>query len=274
MNDKGAADWSRKLRVKPGTKVQLKDSEAGQSFDLDEEQSRKATAGLLTELETLQHKMYADGRYAMIVLFQAIDGGGKDSTIRHVISAFNPQGCTVTSFKVPSTEESRHDFLWRVHQHAPMRGEIAAFNRSHYEDVLVARVDSLVHKDVWSSRYTQINEFEEMLFHENTHVVKFFLHISRDEQKRRFEERISEPSKQWKFDPADLKKRTQWDQYRDAFEDMLSRCSTECAPWYVIPADHKWVRDLAVASILRQVLGELPLRFPAPAYDPKKIRIS
>jgi PPK2 family polyphosphate:nucleotide phosphotransferase len=190
-----------------------------------------------------------------------------------VIEAFNPQGCTVTSFKAPSAEELRHDFLWRVHQHAPKRGEVAVFNRSHYEDVLVVRVDSLVSKDVWSARYAQINEFEAMLTAANTQVVKFFLHISKEEQKLRFKERIADPAKQWKFDPADLKKRAQWDEYQSAFEDMLARCSTDAAPWYVIPANRKWLRDFAVASVLQQTLTALPLRYPTPAYDPKKLKV-
>jgi PPK2 family polyphosphate:nucleotide phosphotransferase len=269
----GNNEWLKQLRVKPGSKPKLKDGDANRDFGLDEAQARIATARLLTDLEELQYKMYADGRFALLVVFQAIDGGGKDSTIRHVIEAFNPQGCTVTSFKAPSAEELRHDFLWRIHKHAPLRGEVAVFNRSHYEDVLVVRVDSLAPKEVWGARYQLINDFEAGLISANTKVVKFFLHISKDEQKRRFEERIAEPSKQWKFDPADLKKRAQWDDYQRAFEDMLSRCSTAEAPWYVIPGDRKWLRDLAVASVLKQALESLPLRYPTPNYDPKKIKV-
>ena len=272
-NDKPSGDWLKKLRVKPGSNVQLKDADADASLGIDETAARSKTASLLTDLEELQYKLYADGRFALLVVFQAIDGGGKDSTIRHVIEAFNPQGCTVTSFKAPSAEELRHDFLWRVHRHAPLRGEVAVFNRSHYEDVLVVRVDSLVSKDIWSARYAQINDFEAMLTAANTRVVKFFLHISKDEQKRRFEERIATPAKQWKFDPADLKKRAQWDEYQSAFEDMLARCSTDVAPWHVIPANRKWLRDFAVASVLHQTLAALPLRYPTPAYEPKKIRV-
>jgi PPK2 family polyphosphate:nucleotide phosphotransferase len=272
-NDKLSGDWLKQLRVKPGGKVHLKDADADDTLGVDETPARAKTASLLTDLEELQYKLYADGRFALLVVFQAIDGGGKDSTIRHVIEAFNPQGCTVTSFKSPSTEELRHDFLWRVHQHAPKRGEVAVFNRSHYEDVLVVRVDSLVSKDIWSARYAQINEFEAMLNAGNTRVVKFFLHISKDEQQRRFEERIATPAKQWKFATEDLKKRAQWDEYQSAFEDMLARCSTDVAPWYVIPANRKWLRDFMVASVLQQTLAALPLRYPTPAYDPKKIKV-
>ena len=270
---KGNNEWLKQLLVKPGSKPQLKDGDANRDFGLDEAQAKIIAAKLLTDLEELQYKMYADGRFALLVVFQAIDGGGKDSTIRHVIEAFNPQGCTVTSFKAPSAEELRHDFLWRVHKHTPLRGEVAVFNRSHYEDVLVVRVDSLAPKEVWGARYQQINDFEAGLNSANTKVVKFFLHISKDEQKRRFEERIAETSKQWKFAPEDLRKRAQWDDYRAAFEDMLSRCSTAAAPWYVIPGDRKWLRDLAVASVLKQLLDSLPLRYPTPSYDPKKIKV-
>lgn len=279
MGDKSAKSDCReeslvaRLRVDVGAKVKLRDDDAGRRFGWEEEVARAATAKLRTELEALQYKLYADGRYALLVVLQAIDGGGKDSTIRHVFSAFNPQGCTVTSFKAPTPAELRHDYLWRVHQHVPPHGEIAVFNRSHYEDVLVARVAGLVPREVWNARYPQINEFESLLHAANTRVVKLFLHISRDEQKRRFQERLDTPSKQWKFDPADLEKRRQWPDYQSAYEDMLERCSTRSAPWYVIPADHKWLRDLAVAQILKDSLGDLPLRFPKPGYDPKSIRI-
>ena len=272
-SEKRAESLVGKLRVDAGGKVKLRDEDAGRRFGWEEEAARAATAKLRDELEALQYKLYADGRFAMLVVLQAIDGGGKDSTIRHVLSAFNPQGCTVTSFKAPTPEELRHDYLWRIHRHAPPHGEIAVFNRSHYEDVLVVRVDELVPREVWNARYQQINEFEQLLHAANTRVVKLFLHISRDEQKRRFQERLDEPSKQWKFDPGDLKKRKQWAEYQEAYEDMLGRCSSGHAPWHVIPADHKWLRDLAVAQILKDTLSELPLRFPKLNYDPKSIRI-
>jgi PPK2 family polyphosphate:nucleotide phosphotransferase len=261
------------LRVKPGRRWQLHDRDADRDFGWTESEARTAIATMAIKLEELQYKMYADGRHALLVVLQAIDGGGKDSTIRHVFSAFNPQGCTVTAFKVPSAEELRHDFLWRIHRHAPAHGEVAVFNRSHYEDVLVVRVDGLAPKPVWQARYDQINRFESLLTAGNTKVIKIFLQISRDEQQRRFAERIREPRKQWKFDPADLRKRAQWPAYRRAFEDMLSRCSTQHAPWYVVPADKKWLRDLAVSQILLQALESLPLRYPPPTYNPKTIRI-
>ena len=251
----------------------MRDDDAARAFGWTREEAEAATAENLARLSELQYKMFADGRFAMLVVLQAIDGGGKDSTIRRVFSSFNPQGCTVTAFKAPTAEELGHDFLWRIHQHTPRHGEVAVFNRSHYEDVLVVRVENLVPEAVWSRRYAQINDFEAALAAGGTRVVKLFLHISRDEQKLRFQERLQERSKQWKFDPADLDKRARWDDYRLAFEAAISRCSTEGAPWYVIPADRKWFRDFAVSQVLRQELERLPLRWPKPEFDPKTIRI-
>jgi PPK2 family polyphosphate:nucleotide phosphotransferase len=262
------------LRVAPGRPVRLLDARARETFGWDRDRADAVLAETRRRLEALQYKMYADGRYGLLVVLQAIDGGGKDSTIRKVFSAFNPQGCTVSAFKAPSSEELRHDYLWRVHKRLPPRGEIGVFNRSHYEDVLVVRVDRLVPREVWSLRYRQINEFERMLVESDYRVVKIFLQISHAEQKRRFEDRLREPSKRWKFDPQDLEKRGQWSAYRRAFEDALSRCSTRWAPWYVVPGDQKWFRNFAVSQILLQELGALPLRFPSPKYDPGKIEVS
>lgn len=266
-------DLRQLLRVKTGSRTRLAEGHANRTFGWDEEEADRELERNLKKLEQLQYKMYADGRFGMLVVFQAIDAGGKDGTIRNVISAFNPQGCSVTSFKAPSEEERKHDYLWRIHQHTPRRGEIAVFNRSHYEDVLVARVRKLAPAKTIERRYEQINQFERMLHLESIRVVKFFLHIGKQEQKRRFASRLSKPYKQWKFDPQDLEKRKQWSQYIKAYELMLRRCSTEVAPWYVIPADNKWFRNLAVSRILRQELERLPLRFPALTYDPKTIRL-
>jgi PPK2 family polyphosphate:nucleotide phosphotransferase len=261
------------LRVTPGAKVQLRDADARRDLGWDKDAAKKATDKLRAQMEQLQYELAADGRFGLLVVLQAIDGAGKDSTVRNVFSAFSPQGCTVTSFKAPSSEELRHDYLWRVHQHAPAHGEIAVFNRSHYEEVLVVRVDNLVPRKIWNMRYDQINQFELLLHAANTRIVKIFLHISRDGQKKNFEERLEDPTKNWKFDPADLKKRAQWDDYQRAFAAMLTRCSTKHAPWYVVPADRKWQRDLAIAQIVKQSLEELPLRYPKPNYDPKAIKI-
>ena len=261
------------LRLKSGGKIKLDDARADQTHGWEREMAERATAENLQRLAELQYKMYADGRFAMLVVLQAIDGGGKDSTVRRVFSAFNPQGCSVVSFKVPNAEERQHDYMWRIHRRTPGRGEVVIFNRSHYEDVLVVRVDNLVPPDVWGGRYEQINAFEKTLTANGTRIVKIFLQISRAEQKIRFEERLADKRTQWKFDPGDLRKREQWDQYRQAFEAALSKCSTAHAPWHVIPANRKWFRDLAVSQILRNELEQLPLRWPTPAYDPAKIKI-
>jgi PPK2 family polyphosphate:nucleotide phosphotransferase len=266
-------DLPRKLRMPGGARVKLHDSGAGRTYGWDEATARAASARLATELAELQYRLFAEGRHGVLVVLQAIDGGGKDSTIRHVFSAFNPQGCTVRAFKAPSAEELRHDYLWRIHQHVPPRGEIAVFNRSHYEDVLIVRVDELVPQRLWQARYRQINEFERTLVESDIHVVKLFLHISRAEQRRRFEERIHDPRKQWKFDPQDLVKRGQWPAYNRAYGDMLGLCSTPLAPWYVVPADHKWLRDLAVAQIMVETLRALSPRFPPPRFDPRSMRV-
>jgi PPK2 family polyphosphate:nucleotide phosphotransferase len=261
------------LRVVPGIRFRMRDADAARSFGWEREAAELATAENLRRLGELQYKMYADGRHAMLVVLQAIDGGGKDSTIRRVFSAFNPQGCTVTAFKAPTSTELSRDFLWRVHAAVPPKGSVAVFNRSHYEDVLVVRVDGLAPQAVWSARYDRINEFERLLADSGTRVVKVFLQISRDEQKLRFQQRLDERAKQWKFDPDDLRKREQWAEYRAAFEAALSRCSTAWAPWYAVPADRKWFRDLAVSQILLQEFEQLPLRWPTPAYDPRSIQI-
>jgi PPK2 family polyphosphate:nucleotide phosphotransferase len=262
-------DLPDKLRVRGHGPVRLKEAAAAHTHGWREAPARAAMLRLADELGELQYKLHADGRYGVLVVLQAIDGGGKDSTIRHVFSAFNPQGCTVHAFKAPSAEELAHDYLWRVHAHAPPRGEIAVFNRSHYEDVLIARVDSLVPRPVWQARYRHINEFERMLVESDIHVVKIFLHLSKAEQRRRFEVRIRDPRKQWKFDAQDLDKRRQWAAYRQAFGDMLGRCNTHYARWYVVPADHKWLRDLAVTQIMYATLKSLALRFPPPRFNPR-----
>jgi PPK2 family polyphosphate:nucleotide phosphotransferase len=261
------------LRVEPGTRYRMRDADAVRSLGWERDKAELATAENVRRLGELQYKMYADGRFGLLVVLQAIDGGGKDSTIRRVFGAMNPQGCTVTSFKAPTPLELRHDYLWRVHAHAPPHGEVAVFNRSHYEDVLVVRVDRLVPEPVWMARYEQINQFEKLLVDSGTRIVKIFLHISKDEQKVRFEERLTDKTKQWKFDPADLRKREQWEDYRLAFEAALSRCSTVEAPWYAVPADRKWMRDFAVSQILLQEFEQLPLRWPKPSYDPREIKI-
>ncbi|HVY81136.1 MAG TPA: polyphosphate kinase 2 family protein [Steroidobacteraceae bacterium] len=263
----------KKLRVKPGERVRLDDANADRTHGWKKSDAEAVLEDMRRLLEDLQSKLYADGRFAMLVVLQATDGGGKDSTIKNVITAFNPQGCTVTSFKVPSSEELRHDYLWRIHKNVPPRGEIGVFNRSHYEEVLVVRVDELVPQEVWKQRYEQINQFESMLVANNVTIVKFFLQISKDEQQKRLQDRLDDPTKQWKFNIDDIEKRKKWDEYQRAYEDALSLCSTRHAPWYIIPANHKWFRNLAISQILAAELARLPLRYPRLKIDPAKVRV-
>lgn len=251
-------------RIEPGTAVDLgaidPDSTTGAPGHKDA--TSAATEAIKSELGELQLRLYAERQQALLVVFQAIDGGGKDSTIRHVFTGVNPQGCRVTSFKEPSKRELAHDFLWRVHPSVPELGEIGVFNRSHYEDVLVVRVHNLVPEAVWRPRYRIINDFEHLLAAAGTRIVKFFLHISRDEQQRRFEKRKSDPTKRWKYSSADEDKAEDWDGYQAAFRDAIAHTSTSEAPWFVIPANNKWYRDWAVATTLRETLRDMDPQFP------------
>lgn len=210
----------------------------------------------------LQQRLYAENKRSLLIVLQAMDTGGKDGTIKHVFSGVNPQGCRVWSFKKPSEEEYNHDFLWRYHQKTPQRGMITIFNRSHYEDVLIVRVKNLVPEEVWRKRYHVINEFEQMLTLSNISVIKFFLHISKDEQKRRLESRLEDPDKRWKFSSNDVKERLLWDDYQMAFEDAINNCSTESAPWYVVPANKKWYRNLVIARAIADTLEAMNPQFP------------
>jgi PPK2 family polyphosphate:nucleotide phosphotransferase len=211
--------------------------------------------------------MYAENKHALLIVLQAMDGGGKDGTIGHVVEALNPQGCSVVGFKVPTAEELAHDYLWRIHEHTPRKGHITVFNRSHYEDVLVVRVHNLVPKEIWSKRYNEINSFERELVNSGTTIVKFFLHIDKEEQLKRFRDRLDEPDKQWKISDSDYTEREFWDDYQKAYTDALSKCSFNYAPWYVIPGNHKWFRDLAVSQILVDTLEGLKMRYPEPSVD-------
>ena len=254
--------------VSPGKKIRLKDIPTNDDAGLGSKEKARARLGKdLERLRELQHLLYADGRYALLVVLQAMDSGGKDGTIRHVMSGFNPAGCVVTSFKAPSETELSHDFLWRVHQAAPAKGMIGVFNRSHYEDVLVVRVHDLVPKKVWSERYWQINDFERMLTENGVSILKFYLHISKAEQARRLKARVEDKTKNWKFSAADLKERKYWSAYQEAFEDAINECSTEWAPWTIIPADKKWARDCLVARAMLERLESLKLRDPKPEAD-------
>ncbi len=249
--------------VPPGQRVRLADIDPeGDDGGMKKAEGKAALDELRGRLQKLQERLYAESRQSLLVVFQATDTGGKDGTIRAVFEGTNPQGVRVASFKVPTGEELAHDFLWRIHKEAPARGMIGVFNRSHYEDVIVVRVKNIVPESVWRSRYQIINDFERLLALNGTRIVKFYLHISKDEQKKRLQERLNDPRKHWKFSAADLKEREHWDAYQAAFEDALSHCSTEYAPWYVVPANRNWYRNLVVASTLVETLEQMNPQFP------------
>lgn len=241
--------------------------------DITEKAAIKATENIAKKIRALQYRLYAENRQGLLIVLQGLDAAGKDGTIRHVLGMMNPQGCTVTGFKQPTPIEARHDFLWRIHPHAPARGEVAIFNRSHYEDVLVARVHQLCPKPQLALRYEQINQFESVLATQNnTRVIKFFLHISREEQLTRFAARLDDPAKNWKISTADYTERQYWDVYREAYAQVLKQTSTQSAPWFVIPSDHKWYRNYAVACIVLETLEAMAPQIPQPTVDLNQIR--
>ncbi|MBN1341100.1 MAG: polyphosphate kinase 2 family protein [Phycisphaerae bacterium] len=265
---------SKRFLVKPGTKVKLSDWDPNDTAGFaKKKEAVDVIATNQKRLAELQYLLYAESKRAILVVLQAMDAGGKDGTIRHVMGPLNPQGCPVTSFKAPSDEELAHDFLWRIHRAVPRKGSIGIFNRSHYEDVLIVRVHDLVPKSVWSKRYGHINAFEKMLADNGVHILKFFLNISKDEQLERFKSRLDEPDKHWKANPADFEERKYWDAYQEAYETAIGECSRSYAPWFVIPSNKKWFRNLAVSQILVETLDELDMKFPEPAFDVSKIKV-
>jgi len=267
-------DFTEPFRICPGAKVALRDVAADDTAGIEDKgETKKRLRRHAKRLADLQYLLYAENRRALLVILQAMDAGGKDGTIRRVMGPLNPQSCRVTSFKGPTEEELAHDFLWRIHRAVPRRGEIGIFNRSHYEDVLIVRVRNLVPKSVWSARYEQINAFEKILADNDVHILKFFLHISKDEQLRRLKKRLSEPNKQWKANPQDFEERKRWDDYTAAYEEAIRRCSTDWAPWYVIPANQKWFRNLAVMQIVVEKLKGLRMKYPKPSFDVSKLRL-
>lgn len=264
-----------RLRLLPGRKVDLSAIDPG---DTSTYRGGKRKAGaelprLRSELDRFQELFYADARRGMLVVLQGMDTSGKDGTIRHVFEGVNPQGVRVSSFKVPTLPEGAHDFLWRIHQRTPAKGEIVIFNRSQYEDVLAARVHHLVPRKVWSKRYHAINEFERELVEEGAAILKFFLHVSREEQRKRLEERRDDPTKRWKLNRTDLEERLFWPQYMESYQEMLRKTTTPWAPWYVVPSDHKWFRNLVVSSVLVETLRSMNLRYPASPIGIAKLRI-
>lgn len=261
-------------RVPPHTKVKLSDYDPDDTGTFDDK--TKAVEVLCKhqeKLSQLQELLYADARYSLLVILQGLDAAGKDGTIRHIFSGVNPQGCQVTSFKEPTPEELHHDFLWRVHRAVPARGMIGIFNRSHYEDVLVVRVHGHLSKKELAHRFDEINSFEENLVQNGVLVLKFFLHISKDEQKARLQARLQEPTKNWKVSPADIKERQYWDDYVKAYEDVFRHCSTKHAPWYIIPANKKWYRNVAISQILVDTLKGLKLRYPKVKFDISQLKV-
>ena len=256
------ADYPRYM-VEPGEAVSL----AAMDPDQTEHYRRKKDVAKELEkqrrrIQDLQARLYAENKRGLLIVLQAMDTGGKDGTIKHVFSGVNPQGCRVSSFKAPSAEEANHDFLWRYHKSAPARGRIGIFNRSHYEDVLIVRVKNLVPEEIWRTRYGQINDFERNLSLDGITVLKFYLHISKDEQRRRLQSRLDDPDKRWKFSSNDIEERAFWDDYQRAFEDALGNCSTEFAPWYIVPANKKWYRNLVVARTIADSLEAMDPQFP------------
>lgn len=246
-----------------GTQIRLSScATSADSFHEDRRAAEKEFRELRDEFISFQARLYAEDRQKLLIIFQAMDAGGKDGTIRKILKGVNPQGVRVTSFKKPSTAELSRDFLWRVHKAVPRRGLIGVFNRSHYEDVLVARVRKLVPESVWQRRYAAINSFEQMLADSGTVILKFFLHISKVEQKERLQDRLDNPDKHWKFDEADLQNRALWDEYQAAVNDMLNKCTTQVAPWHLIPADQKWYRNLAVMRVLVQAARTMNPQYP------------
>ncbi len=260
--------------VTPGKKLNLSKIDTADTGPFkDKADAAEPTEKNLRHLRDLQAVLYAQAQRSVLIVIQALDTGGKDGAIKHVFTGVNPQGCDVTSFKQPSHEEAGHDFLWRIHRACPARGQIGIFNRSQYEDVLVVRVHDLVPKHVWSKRYDQINAFEQMLAENGTTVIKFFLHISKAEQKDRLQSRLDDPKKHWKFDANDLKERACWDDYQTAYEDALRKCSTPDAPWYVVPSDHKWFRNWVISDTIVRTLKKLDLKYPPAADGLDQIKI-
>jgi PPK2 family polyphosphate:nucleotide phosphotransferase len=268
-------DWRMdRYRVKPGQEIKLADWGPDDKGDFTDKSAAKAELDQLNdELEELQELLYAENKHKVLIVLQAMDTGGKDGVIRHVFDGVNPQGVNVASFKAPTPEELSHDYLWRIHKRTPGRGEIIILNRSHYEDVLVVRVHDLAPKEVWSKRHHHINDFERMLADEGTTILKFYLHISKEEQKERLQARLDEPHKRWKFDKRDLVERKLWPEYMKAYEDVLHQTSTDWAPWYIVPANRKWYRDWVVSKVIVETLKGLNMQYPEPEEDLEGVAI-
>jgi PPK2 family polyphosphate:nucleotide phosphotransferase len=266
-------DYRRKFGVAPGAKLRLADVDPSETFgQASKEAAAAAIDANIERMIGLQYLLYADASQSLLVILQALDAGGKDGVVRHLFRGMNPQGVRVASFKTPTPEEAAHDFLWRAHRETPAKGEVAVFNRSYYENVLIVRVRNLVSRAMWSQYYDVINEFETALALGGTRILKFYLHISPDEQLARFKDRLDDKTRQWKISEADYAERALWPNYIEAYEEALSRTSAKRAPWYVIPANHKWFRNLAVSEIVAATMEDMGLRLPNPRVDLAEIR--
>jgi len=262
------------IKVKPQQKIKLAEIDPDNTGELkDKAAAEKLLAQNIKRMVELQNVLYAEGKHALLIILQAMDAGGKDGVIRKVMSGMNPQGVHVISFKKPTEEELSHDFLWRVHQATPPRSMIGVFNRSQYEDVLIVRVRNLAPKQVWQTRYDHINHFEQLLVDGGVTILKFYLHISKEEQKKRLQARLDQPDKCWKFNPDDLGERAWWDDYIQAFEDVFEKCSTKAAPWYIVPANKKWYRNVVISETIVKTMEGLEMKYPEPAEDLDKIVI-
>ncbi|HXT84407.1 MAG TPA: polyphosphate kinase 2 family protein [Verrucomicrobiae bacterium] len=260
-----------KFIVTPNTNIKLSKWDTGFSDDYYKNDAENLLKNeYANQMSNLQYKLFADKKQSLLIILQGMDASGKDSTIRHVMSFFNPQSCNVVSFKKPSDEETSHDYLWRVHKYMPAKGEITIFNRSYYEEVLTVKVNKIITEEVCTKRYNQINNFEKYLFENDIKIIKLFLHISKEEQKIRLEKRINDPAKQWKFSESDIIERKLWKEYVGAYEEMLSKCSTKNIPWYIIPTDNKWFRNFIVAQIIINALDNMKLEFPKAKIDLSK----
>ncbi|BBN93345.1 polyphosphate kinase 2 family protein [Deinococcus grandis] len=259
-------------RVKPGKSVRLKDWHTDDDGGLSKDEGKELTDELLEGLAEWQERLFAESKQSLLIVLQARDAGGKDGTVKHVLGALNPNGVRISNFKVPTDEERAHDFLWRVHAQAPRAGQVGVFNRSHYEDVLVTRVDGLIDNKTAKARLKHIENFEALLTDSGTRILKFYLHVSPDEQRQRLQDRLTDPSKHWKFNPGDLEARAKWDAYTEAYEAALGT-STAAAPWYVIPADRKWYRNLLITRIVLNTLKEMNPQYPHVSFDPLEVEI-
>jgi len=266
-------NYVKKFKVDSNSRVKLDEIDAGYKGEHEDKDSAQAELEKdALRLHDLQYLMYAENKRSLLIILQGMDAAGKDGTIDHVLTAMNPQGCRVYAFKTPSAEELTHDYLWRIHQATPRKGYVSVFNRSHYEDVLTVRVHNLVPKEVWLKRYGEINAFERQLFDNGTHILKFYLHIDKEEQLARFKQRLDDPNRHWKISESDYAEREYWQEYERAYEDAISKCSTDYAPWYIIPANHKWFRNLVVSRILVNTLESFNMKFPPPIVNIAEIK--